>query len=89
MILKLFSLLDCPHDNERNKIMFFLNQKPLDFNWCNVGLCDWSKVQQMYGSFKQRDCAASYCTEGSASSIVPVVMVTLVAVSASLLRIFG
>lgn len=78
---------DCPHDNERSKIMFFLNQKPLDFNWCNVGLCDWSKVQQMYSSFKQRDCLTTYCTEGSASSIVPVFTIILFAVAGSIFRL--
>lgn len=82
-------ILECPHDNERSKIMFFLNQKPLDFSWCNVGLCDWSRVQEMYNSFKQRDCAASYCVEGSGSSTVPMLMVTLVAVAVSLIRVFG
>lgn len=65
--------------------MFFLNQKPLDFDWCNVGLCDWSKVQQMYSSFKQRDCLTAHCTEGSAASNVPAFTVIVFAVGGSIL----
>lgn len=76
---------ECPHDNERNKIMFFLNQKPLDFNWCNVGLCDFTKVQQMYKSFKERDCLTTYCTD-SASGRVPAFTLLLVAVVGSVVR---
>ncbi|KAJ6641584.1 Multiple inositol polyphosphate phosphatase 1 [Pseudolycoriella hygida] len=74
---------ECPRDTERNKIMFFLNQKPLHFDWCNVGLCDWSKVQQRYSSFKQTDCLTTYCVSGSGSNIMPGITV---AVTGSLLR---
>lgn len=55
---------DCPSDVERNKIMFFLNQKPLDFAWCNVGLCNWSEVQRMYSSYS--NCAQTFCTDSGA-----------------------
>lgn len=61
---------DCPNDNERNKIMFFLNQKPLDFSWCNVGLCGWSDVKRMYGKFLEQNCDSTFCdATGAANSL--------------------
>lgn len=81
-----FMFTDCPHDSERNKIMFLLNQKPLDFQWCNVGLCDWSKVQQMYRSYKEHDCLTTYCTGGGASNIVPAVTLLLMTVAGSIFQ---
>lgn len=78
-------IVDCPLDNERNKVLFLLNQKPLYFNWCNIGLCDWTKVRQMYGSFKQHDCLTTYCT-GDAPGIVPTFTLLLIAVIGSIIR---
>lgn len=60
---------DCPNDNERTKIMFFLNQKPLDFSFCNVGLCNWSEMKRMYAHFDGADCARSFCSYSGASSV--------------------
>lgn len=55
---------DCPNDVERNKIMFFLNQKPLDLSWCNVGLCNWSEIEKRWGHFAHEDCAQTFCKSG-------------------------
>lgn len=59
---------ECPQDVEQTKVMFFLNEKPIDFSWCKVGLCNWSDVKEKYKSYSQGDCASTYCT-GSASAI--------------------
>lgn len=53
---------ECAQDVERNKVMFFLNEKPVDFGWCKVGLCDWSNVQEKYKNFINADCANYFCT---------------------------
>lgn len=72
---------DCPSDSERNKIMFFMNQKPLDFPWCNVGLCNWSQVKQMYAGFETGSCSSSFCTGRSgAMATVGMVSTTLLLV---------
>lgn len=59
---------ECAQEVERNKIMFFLNEKPLDFGWCKVGLCDWSDVQEKYKTFVNADCRSSYCTNSGHST---------------------
>lgn len=63
---------DCPNDNERTKVMFFLNQKPLDFAECNVGLCDWSKMKQIYSQFMKGDCETSYCQSSGATRLMTI-----------------
>ena len=58
---------DCPNDLDRIKIMFFLNQKPLDFPECNVGLCSWSKLKNQLAEFQRGDCDRKFC-QGSGAS---------------------
>lgn len=69
---------DCPNDNERTKVMFFLNQKPMDFAFCNVGLCNWSDVKRMYSRFDGVDCAKTFCKENGADKAGPVSVGALV-----------
>lgn len=52
---------ECPQEVERNKIMFFLNEKPLEFSWCKVGLCNWSDVKDMYKKYAQGNCNEIFC----------------------------
>lgn len=60
---------ECSEDFEQNKIMFFLNEKPLEFNWCNVGLCDYSKVKEQYKEFIEADCSKSFCGFSNSNKI--------------------
>ncbi|GAB0089857.1 Multiple inositol polyphosphate phosphatase 1 [Sergentomyia squamirostris] len=60
---------DCPESNERQKVMFFLNEKPVAFDWCRVGLCDWKDVQQMYHQYTTTDCSRTFCGGSSANTI--------------------
>lgn len=60
---------DCPSDNERNKVMFFLNEKPVDLEWCRVGLCNWSDVKKHYEHFQNANCEQIYCGGSSATSL--------------------
>lgn len=58
---------DCPNDNDRTKVLFFLNQKPMHFSFCNVGLCNWSELKRLYARFDGADCAKTFCQAGGAS----------------------
>lgn len=56
---------DCD-DVERQKVMFFLNESPLELDWCRVGLCDWSRVEEKYQKYLSGiDCAREFCQETS------------------------
>lgn len=59
---------DCPSDTERVKIMFFLNEKPVDLDWCRVGLCNWSDVKQHYEKFQSGNCDQTYCGGNTGNS---------------------
>ncbi|CAO1347101.1 unnamed protein product [Diamesa hyperborea] len=60
---------DCPNEPERFKVQFFLNEKPIDFPWCNIGLCDLSKVFETYQKFIDVDCSKIYCGTSTATSL--------------------
>lgn len=56
---------ECPEETERQKVIFFLNEKPVDFSWCKVGLCNWSDVQEKFKRFSQGDCASTFCANSA------------------------
>lgn len=61
---------DCEDPVEKQKVMFFLNEKPLELEWCRVGLCDWSKVQEHYQKYLSGiDCAREFCQQSGASAV--------------------
>lgn len=60
---------DCPEDIEKQKIMFFLNEKPLDIEWCRVGLCDYKDVLEKYSQYLNADCAQKYCGESAGNQV--------------------
>lgn len=43
----------CPSEVEPNKVMFVLNEKPVNFDWCKDELCNWPDVEEKYKFF---DC---------------------------------
>ncbi|KAL5276203.1 MINPP1 family protein [Megaselia abdita] len=55
----------CPNEVEQKKVIFFLNQKPVELEGCKVGLCDWSVVTKKYGKYQNADCDKLYCSGGS------------------------
>lgn len=57
----------CADPVEPVKVIFFLNEKPLMFEWCRVGLCNWSEVVRQYRRFSEGDCAKMYCGGSGAS----------------------
>ncbi|XP_055322266.1 multiple inositol polyphosphate phosphatase 1-like [Sitodiplosis mosellana] len=71
---------DCPNDMERDKVMFFLNEKPItDLDWCKVGLCNLADVKERYKKFTQANCDEYYCTDSGASSILASIILPLIA----------
>ncbi|XP_058461709.1 multiple inositol polyphosphate phosphatase 1 [Malaya genurostris] len=78
----------CADPVEPVKAIFFLNEKALMFDWCNVGLCNWSDVVRQFKRYSEGDCAKLYCGGSTASdkhlpsftvSIMVAVIVALVA----------
>lgn len=60
---------DC-EDTEKQKVMFFLNEKPLELSWCRVGLCDWSRVEEHYQKYLSGiDCAREFCQQSNAPKL--------------------
>lgn len=62
---------DCATDSKRHKVQFFLNEKPMNFDWCNIGLCDLELVVEKYRNFLNADCSNLFCGGSSASSFNP------------------
>lgn len=60
---------ECANDLKRFKVQFFLNEKPLNFDWCNIGLCDLDQVIDKYRNFLNTDCSNIYCGGSFASSL--------------------
>lgn len=52
---------DCPLEPERDKVMFLLNQKPMDVDWCKGGICNFSDMKKAYAKFVRLDCDESFC----------------------------
>ncbi|XP_055601964.1 multiple inositol polyphosphate phosphatase 1 isoform X2 [Uranotaenia lowii] len=57
----------CADPVEPVKVIFFLNERALLFDWCNVGLCNWGELQRRYRRFTEGDCAKLYCAGGGAA----------------------
>lgn len=55
----------CPNDVEnRDKVKFFLNQKILNLDWCDVnGVCKLSEVLERYSVFRNGDCDQIFCSK--------------------------
>lgn len=60
---------ECPEDVDREKIMFFLNETPLDFPWCKVGLCSWKDVKEKYKRYARGDCATTFCNDSNTHTV--------------------
>lgn len=66
---------DCPNDVEREKVMFFLNEKLINFDWCKVGLCDLSDVKDRFRKYTGATSAASFMNTGTTA----ILLITLIA----------
>lgn len=82
----------CTDPREPVKVIFFLNEKALMFDWCKVGLCDWSEVQRRYQRYTEGNCAKLYCGGSGAKRVnvgegfIMLVSVVLTVVLAAIAR---
>ncbi|XP_055378734.1 multiple inositol polyphosphate phosphatase 1 [Condylostylus longicornis] len=58
----------CEGGNEK-RVMFVLNQKTVDLDWCKVGLCNWGDALVTLDRFTKADCSQYYCSENSSTNI--------------------
>lgn len=42
------------------KIMFLLNQRPLEMSWCPRGLCSWTETKRRFRK-TIKNCKANFC----------------------------
>jgi multiple inositol-polyphosphate phosphatase / 2,3-bisphosphoglycerate 3-phosphatase len=59
----------CPSEQNREKVQFFLNEQIIEFDFCNIGLCDFSKVLQEYKHFLNADCQNIFCGGNFATKV--------------------
>uniref|UniRef100_A0A182TS74 Multiple inositol polyphosphate phosphatase 1 n=1 Tax=Anopheles melas TaxID=34690 RepID=A0A182TS74_9DIPT len=57
----------CAEQREPERVIFFLNEKPIMLDWCSVGLCNWSDVKQKYQRFTEGNCDRTYCQSSGAA----------------------
>ncbi|XP_037908687.1 multiple inositol polyphosphate phosphatase 1-like [Hermetia illucens] len=62
------------------KVIFFLNQTPLQLGWCNVGLCNWSDVMRQYEKFFNADCKETFCNLNSSGLIRGSILLTIASI---------
>lgn len=81
----------CPNEVEREKIMFFLNEKPLYFDWCKVGLCNLSEIKERYREYTEANCDEYFCSGYNAANSLSTYISVLVTVSGilSVSRLFA
>lgn len=53
---------------ERYRVMFFLNEMPIEIPECSVGLCNWSTFQQKYENLANNCNIQDFCNGNGASS---------------------
>uniref|UniRef100_A0A182M1S3 Multiple inositol polyphosphate phosphatase 1 n=1 Tax=Anopheles culicifacies TaxID=139723 RepID=A0A182M1S3_9DIPT len=75
----------CAEQREPEKVIFFLNEKPIMLDWCSVGLCNWSDVKRQYQRFTEGNCDRMYCQSSGAAASVSVAHVAVGVVGSLLL----
>ncbi|KAG5889971.1 hypothetical protein JTB14_020259 [Gonioctena quinquepunctata] len=60
------ALYEC-RGTEKYKVMFFLNENPVEFPDCSVGLCSWATVQQKYQDIVRKCNIEHFCHGGNSS----------------------
>ncbi|XP_011157192.1 multiple inositol polyphosphate phosphatase 1 isoform X2 [Solenopsis invicta] len=57
----------CNYDNNRNKVMFYLAEKPVRYSGCQVGLCDWEFLKSKFGQLAS-NCKLDVCWKASGAT---------------------
>lgn len=50
------------------KIMFLLNQRPLELSWCSRGLCSWTETKRRFQS-TLKHCKENFCQYSSGRKV--------------------
>ncbi|CAG9827729.1 unnamed protein product [Diabrotica balteata] len=62
------TLYECNRD-EKYRVVFFLNESPVEFQECSVGLCNWSTVQQKYQDLVRNCDINKFCNGNSSAGV--------------------
>ncbi|XP_018052894.1 PREDICTED: multiple inositol polyphosphate phosphatase 1-like [Atta colombica] len=57
----------CHDVNNRNKVIFYLGEKPIRYDGCQVGLCDWELLKSKFGQLAS-NCKLDICWKTNAAS---------------------
>lgn len=68
---------DCPNDIETEKVKFFINEEPINFEWCNDGVCEWNAVKEHYKEYIEANCDEYFCSDSKKISIFFIFFITL------------
>ena len=61
---------------------FFINEEPIDFDWCNSGLCDWNDVKERYREYTEVNCDEFFCSRSSESSLLSIYLIVFATLAA-------
>ena len=78
----------CKDERDPYKVMFFLNEKLLLFDWCNVGLCNLDDVLEKYKNFKFADCSKEFCKRNFSTNLNPSYEAIILILLANLISYF-
>lgn len=80
----------CPNEVEREKVMFFLNEKPLYFDGlCKVGLCNLSEIKERYREYTNANCDEYFCSGYNAANSLYTHTISVLALPAVVLMRFS
>lgn len=71
----------CPNDIESEKVKFFVNEEPIDFDWCNAGLCDLNDVKERYKEYTEANCDEYFCSRSSETNLLSIHLILFAALS--------
>lgn len=52
---------ECPNAEVNEKALFLYNEKPMDIEWCENGLCSWANVKENFSKYINADCRDIFC----------------------------
>lgn len=70
------------NDGERHRIIFYVGEKLVPYDGCNVGLCSWSFIKDKFSNIA-RDCNLDFCYYGRSGSQkhLPIYWITVAVVT--------
>jgi multiple inositol-polyphosphate phosphatase/2,3-bisphosphoglycerate 3-phosphatase len=73
-------LYEC-RGGERHRVMFFLNEVPVEYPECSVGLCNWSTVKSKL-QYSAENCNMEFCDRSAAAALPRNYLIYLISVIA-------